>query len=195
MRKDFTLKKKIVILNIGVTLVCLIVTVIYMAQLRLSWLRQDMEENLMSISKIVAQSPLVKLSLEEGEPKEELQEYIKNIVNISRNIDNIVIMDLNGITYANSHIEGEIKITKKTNIEEHAAKNNKDSIKDSIQSFGKLIVSFVTIKDKFFNSFNDTLHNFADNDTVLKFGPFIATFVIILFNTLSTTKLLLSTSL
>ena len=148
MRKDFTLKKKIVILNIGVTLVCLIVTVIYMAQLRLSWLRQDMEENLMSISKIVAQSPLVKLSLEEGEPKEELQEYIKNIVNISRNIDNIVIMDLNGITYANSHIEGEIKITKKTNIGELAAKNNKDSIKDSIQSFGKLIVSFVTIKDE-----------------------------------------------
>ena len=44
-------------------------------------------------------------------------------------------------------------------------------------------------------SFNDTLHNLADNDTVLKFGPFIATFVIILFNTLSTTKLLLSTSL
>ena len=42
-------------------------------------------------------------------------------------------MDLNGITYANSHIEGEIKITKKTNIEEHAAKNNKDiltNIKD-----------------------------------------------------------------
>lgn len=148
MRKNITLKNKIVIFNILVTLICVIVTVIYMAQLRFSWLRQDMEENLMSISKIISKCPLVKESLKSGKPSDELQDYIKDVVNISRNIDTIVIMDTNGTTYANSDIEDKLKSNKSRNIGELAAKNNKDNIQDNIQSFGKLIISFVTIKDE-----------------------------------------------
>ena len=148
MKKNFTLKNKIVILNILVTLICVIVTVIYMAQLRFSWFRQDMEESLMSISQIISKSPLVKESLKRGRTSDELQDYIKDVVNISKNIDTIVIMDTNGTTYANSDIKDKVKFNKSTQIGELAAKNNKDNIQDSIQSFGKLIISFVTIKDE-----------------------------------------------
>ncbi|MBV1818968.1 ATP-binding protein [Clostridium cochlearium] len=148
MKKDITLKKKIIIFNIVITLVCLIVTVIYMVQLRLSWLRQDMEENLMSVSKIISKSPLVKGSLQQHKTTKQLQEYIKDIVIISRNIDNIVIMDLNGTTYAKSNMEGKLNFIDNANMGELAIKKNKDDIKDNIQSFGKVIISFVVVKDE-----------------------------------------------
>ncbi|PRR79145.1 Sensor histidine kinase DcuS [Clostridium liquoris] len=140
------LRTKITMLNIIVVFIALILTVIFMSQLRVSWIRKDTEINLMNISKIVSKSPLVVEALKNNDNKEKVQAYVKSVINSSKNIDSLIVMDLSGNSYGNSEFQN-IPIGKDIDIYSEAAIQNGDNLNDMIQSFGKLIICFVPIKD------------------------------------------------
>lgn len=141
------LRTKITLLNIIVVFIALIITVIFMFQLRMSWVRKDAEINLMNISKIVSKSPLVLKSLKNKSNKEEVQAYIKNVINSAKNIDSIIVSDLNGNSYGNSEIQS-ILVGIDRDIASEVAIKNEDNLREMIQSFGKLIICFVPIRDE-----------------------------------------------
>lgn len=141
------LRTKIAMLNIMVVFIALILTVIFMSQLRMSWVRKDTEINLMNISKIVSKSPLVVEALKNKSDKEKVQAYVKNIINSSKNIDSLIVTDLSGNNYGNSEIQS-IPIGKDIDIGSEAAIQNGDNLNEMIQSFGKLIICFVPIRDE-----------------------------------------------
>ncbi|WP_027624140.1 ATP-binding protein [Clostridium lundense] len=141
------LRTKITLLNIIVVFIALIITVIFMFQLRMSWVRKDAEINLMNISKIVSKSPLVLESLKNKNSKDKVQAYIKNVIDSAKNIDSIIVSDLNGNSYGNSEIEN-ITLGKDRDISSEVTIENQDNLREMIQSFGKLIICFVPIRDR-----------------------------------------------
>lgn len=141
------LRTKIALMNIAVVFIALILTVILISQFRMSLVRKDTETNLMNISKIVSKSPLILQSLKNKNNKESVQAYIKSVIASSKNIDSIIVTDLSGNNYGNSGFES-IPEGKNTDIGNLPAIKNQANLKDMIQSFGKLIICFVPIKDK-----------------------------------------------
>lgn len=118
-----------------------------MCQLRMSWIKKDTEINLMNISKIVSKSPSVIKSLKNKNDKEKVQAYVKSIIDSAKNVDSIIITDLSGNSYGNSEVES-IPIRKEIDIGSKAAIENEDNLKEMIQSFGKVIICFVPIRDE-----------------------------------------------
>ena len=141
------LRTKIALMNIAVVFIALILTVILISQFRMSLVRKDTETNLMNISKIVSKSPLILQALKNKNNKENVQVYIKSIIASSKNIDSIIVTDLSGNNYGNSEFES-VPEGKCTDVDSAAAVKNESNLKDMVQSFGKLIICFVPIRDK-----------------------------------------------
>ncbi|WP_315115935.1 sensor histidine kinase [uncultured Clostridium sp.] len=147
VNNNIKLKTKIVYLSFAVVFISLAITVVFMSQLRMSWVRKEMEINLMNTTKILSKSPMVIEILKDKGEKEPLQKYIKDIAVSSKNIDQIAIMDLSGNTYANSNLE-EIGTSEDISIGEEAALKNNIYLKDMIENFGRLIITFVPVRDE-----------------------------------------------
>lgn len=145
--KKIKLRTKIALMNIAVVFIALILTVILISQFRMSLVRKDTETNLMNISKIVSKSPLILQALKNKNNKKNVQAYIKSVITSSQNIDSIIVTDLSGNNYGNSGFES-IPAGKNTDIGSLPAIKNQANLKDMIQSFGKLIICFVPIRDK-----------------------------------------------
>lgn len=148
MKKErIKLRTKISALNISVVVISLVVTIVLIYQMRMSWITKEAEINLMNISKIISKSPFIVNGLKNKKDSDEMQSYVKEIVKSGKHVDSISIVDLNGNTYANSDFE-KMYDTNIQGISELASIQNKEILEDKIESFGKLIISFVVIRDK-----------------------------------------------
>ncbi|WP_097027511.1 ATP-binding protein [Clostridium peptidivorans] len=140
------LRTKISALNISVVVISLVITIVLIYQMRMSWITKEAEINLMNISKIISKSPFIIDGLKNKKDSDEMQSYVKDIVKSGKDVDSISIVDLNGNTYANSDFE-KMYDTSVQGISELASIQNKEILEDKVESFGKLIISFVVIRD------------------------------------------------
>lgn len=146
-KESLKLRTKISALNISVVVISLIVTIISIYQMRMSWITKEAEINLMNISQITSKSPFIVDGLKNKKNSEEMQSYVKDIVHLGKYVDSISIVDLNGNTYANSDFE-KLEKTNVQGLSEMASIQNKEILEDKVESFGKLIISFVVIRDE-----------------------------------------------
>ncbi|WP_125153038.1 ATP-binding protein [Clostridium rectalis] len=145
-RINLKLRTKIAMLNILVVSISLVVTIIFIYQMRISGMRKDAEINLMNISKSVARSPTVINSLKNNEDSSILKKYLDDVLQATKNIDSIIIMDLSGNRYGS--LKGDTikkKSFKKLGIN-HL--EGRVYVEDRVESFGKLLICFVKVNDE-----------------------------------------------
>lgn len=146
VNNNLKLKTKIIYLIFAVVFISLTITVVFMSKFRASWVKKEMEINLMNTTKMLSKSPMVIDVLKNKGEKETLQNYVRDIVISSKNIDYIAIMDLSGNTYANSNLE-IVPVSNEVTLGEEVAITNNVYLEDMIENFGKLIITFVPVRD------------------------------------------------
>ena len=73
---------------------------VYVSSWRNNEVRNEIETNIMSISKIISQSPIIKDNLGNPEKQFLIQNFVKDILDSSEDIEIIVVVDMNNIRYA-----------------------------------------------------------------------------------------------
>lgn len=99
------LQTKIMLLMIFVVFVSIFNTAIFIAYWRTNEIRKETETSIMSMSTIVANAPVIRQSLGNMDKQPAIQDYVDSILEASKNIEIIVVADMNSIRYAHPQKE------------------------------------------------------------------------------------------
>lgn len=99
------LQTKIMLLMIFVVFVSIFNTAIFIAYWRTNEIRKETETSIMSMSTIVANAPVIRQSLGNMDKQPAIQDYVDSILESSKNIEIIVVADMNSIRYAHPQKE------------------------------------------------------------------------------------------
>lgn len=94
------LKTKIILLNMFLIFISLVITMIFISSFKVSSIKKENETSIMNVAHIVSKSSIVINSLRNKVNKNNVQDYVENILKNTEKIDIIVVADMNGIRYA-----------------------------------------------------------------------------------------------
>jgi sensor histidine kinase regulating citrate/malate metabolism len=120
------------------------ISVLYIANWRTNEIRTEIEDNIMNISTIIAQSPVVSGNLGKYENQELIQSYVDKILKSSQNIGIIVVVDMNNIRYAHPQKE---RIGKEFvgGDQRRVLEKSESYISEAVGTLGKQIRAFVPV--------------------------------------------------
>jgi sensor histidine kinase regulating citrate/malate metabolism len=99
-RARLKLQSKIMLLFIIILFLSVFTIMIFISKWSIYNTRQKAETNVMNIAHIVANSPSIANALIQGDPEKIIQPYVKTALNSIKDIDIVVVADMNGIRYA-----------------------------------------------------------------------------------------------
>jgi sensor histidine kinase regulating citrate/malate metabolism len=99
-RIHLKLQTKIMLLMIFVVFMSIFITVLYISNWRTNEIRREIENSIMSMSTIIANTPVVKQNLGNAYKQRLIQDYIEEVLQSSLGNEIIVVVDMNNIRYA-----------------------------------------------------------------------------------------------
>lgn len=99
------LQTKIMLLMMFVVFVSIFNTAIFISHWRTNEIRKETETSIMSMSTIIANAPVIRQSLGNMDKQPGIQDYVDSILESSKNIEIIVVADMNSIRYAHPQKE------------------------------------------------------------------------------------------
>jgi sensor histidine kinase regulating citrate/malate metabolism len=100
MRKlNLHLQTKIALLIILVIFVSIVNSAFFITRWRMENIRKDVESSIMNIANIVCNTPIVKTNLDKDDGQIFIQQYVEGILKATKDIDVIVVADMQSIRY------------------------------------------------------------------------------------------------
>lgn len=94
------LQAKIMLLMICVVFVSIFNTILYISYWRTSEIRKELEIGITNVAAIISNAPVVRQNLGNPDKQKAIQDYVDSILQSTKNIDVIVVVDMNNIRYA-----------------------------------------------------------------------------------------------
>ena len=83
-----------------VLLISILNTVYYISRWRINEIREETETNMMNMAIIISNSPVIKQNLGNMDRQQLIGNYVDNILKSAKNVEIIVVVDMNNIRYA-----------------------------------------------------------------------------------------------
>ncbi|MGB7606689.1 MAG: sensor histidine kinase [Lutisporaceae bacterium] len=140
------LQTKIMLLMIFVVFVSIFNTVIFISYWRTNEIRKETETSIMSMSTIIANAPVIRQNLGNMDKQPAIQDYVDSILESSKNIEIIVVADMNSIRYAHPQKE---KVGKEFvgGDQKRVLEQGESYISEAVGTLGRQIRAFVPVFD------------------------------------------------
>lgn len=142
--KRIKLQTKIALLIILILFISIMNIALYITSWRISDIRGETEINIMNVATIVANAPTVKENLGKKGTENAIQNYVKTILQSTKHIEIIVVVDMNDIRYAHPNEE---RIGQKFvgGDEDRVLNNGESYISEAVGTLGKQLRAFVPV--------------------------------------------------
>lgn len=134
------------LLMIFVVFVSIFNTVIFISYWRTSEIRKETETSIMSMSTIISNAPVIRQNLGNMDKQSAIQDYVDSILESSKNIEIIVVADMNSIRYAHPQEE---KVGKEFvgGDQKRVLEQGESYISEAVGTLGRQIRAFVPVFD------------------------------------------------
>lgn len=151
LKINLRLQTKIAIMNIVIIFIPLIITTLFISDLRMFGIKSEMKKNTMNIAKIISNSKLIIKTLEDNQSPENIRSYMNGILSCVDDINTVVITDLCAkrcITIKADSIESSEMINNEINGQINIPKMQNDYMSEGVESFGNQIIAFLHVRNE-----------------------------------------------
>ncbi|MCY6485171.1 ATP-binding protein [Clostridium aestuarii] len=151
LKISLRLQTKIAIINIVIVFIPLIITTLFISDLRMIGIKNEIKKNTMNIAKIIANSKITIKTLEANKSPEIIRNYISGILSCVEDINAVVITDIRGKKYINikvDSIKSSEMINNEINSDINITKTQNDYIPEGAESFGNQIIAFLHVRNE-----------------------------------------------